>query len=211
MSAVQNLSDRRLVLRDLVVPRLEAEGYEVVLDPPPGMLPAFFGDYRPDAVALGGDRKLAIDVGGLSRRSRALHVPRFPEGSGWEHRLIFAPETQGSIPLGVVPDAQIDAALDRILPVFDAFGAVPAILMGWSVLEAVARSLLPAKASRGQPAATLIETLLFEGIVTPRDGELLRRVGDVRNVAAHGQLDATMARADVERFVGVLRAARAGS
>jgi len=208
VSAVESLSDRRRVLRDIVVPRLEAEGYQVYLDPPPQLLPPSFGAYRPDAIALRADRKLAVDVGGLVGRPRSVGVPTLPEGSGWEHRLIFAPGSDGVDGLDVVPGDEIDAAVERILPVFDAFGPVPAILFGWSVLEAVARSLLPAMTSRGQSATTLVETLLFEGIVTPRDGDLLRRVGGLRNAAAHGQLDTAVARADMERLVEIIRRTR---
>ena len=43
-------------LRTVVIPELQAEGYDVYLSPKRPRLPAFFGHFVPDAIALGEKR-----------------------------------------------------------------------------------------------------------------------------------------------------------
>lgn len=47
---------------DLVLPRLQAEGYEVYMHPSPSVLPSFMRSYRPDAIALKSGKKVAVEV-----------------------------------------------------------------------------------------------------------------------------------------------------
>ena len=45
-----------------LVPELQAEGYEVFLQPSQAQLPPFLKNYSPDAIALSRDKNLAIEV-----------------------------------------------------------------------------------------------------------------------------------------------------
>ena len=45
-----------------LLPRYEAEGFDVYINPSPSILPPFMQSYRPDAIALRKDKKIAIEV-----------------------------------------------------------------------------------------------------------------------------------------------------
>ena len=45
-----------------ILPRFKAEGFEVFVHPSPSILPPFMHAYRPDAIALSRDKKIAIEV-----------------------------------------------------------------------------------------------------------------------------------------------------
>ena len=49
-----------------LLPRYEAEGFDVYVNPSPSILPPFMQTYRPDAIALKKDKKIAIEVVGSS-------------------------------------------------------------------------------------------------------------------------------------------------
>lgn len=61
MMASLDSSSERSILESLV-PTLQAEGYHVLVQPPPFVLPPFMGSYRPDAVALKPGKNIAIEV-----------------------------------------------------------------------------------------------------------------------------------------------------
>ena len=52
----------RDVLLESLLPHYQAEGFEAFLNPAASILPPFMQEYRPDAVALRPDRKMAIEV-----------------------------------------------------------------------------------------------------------------------------------------------------
>jgi hypothetical protein len=58
-----SLPDTREVdVLESILPRYEAEGFEVFVHPSPSILPPFMQSYRPDAIALKPDKKVAIEV-----------------------------------------------------------------------------------------------------------------------------------------------------
>ena len=59
MSATET---REEVLLESLLPRYEAEGFTVIIHPSSSFLPPFMGSYRPDAIALSPDKKIAIEV-----------------------------------------------------------------------------------------------------------------------------------------------------
>ena len=58
MSSISSETD---FMRNLV-PQLEAEGYEIFLQPQPPVLPPFFGNLRPDAIARGKGKNIVIEL-----------------------------------------------------------------------------------------------------------------------------------------------------
>ena len=75
-----------------LTPELEAEGYEVFLQPAPPLTPAFLGDVRPDAIAIRGDKKLLIEIvrSGAKSERRLSDLNRLvSEHPGWELRVIL--------------------------------------------------------------------------------------------------------------------------
>ena len=79
------------MLEDLL-PRYQAEGFEVFLHPSPSILPPFMQSYRPDAVALRSDKKIAIEVirssGASAEKMRKLES-LFAPHKDWELRVLY--------------------------------------------------------------------------------------------------------------------------
>src|SRR4030095_7455519 len=93
------------VLLESLLPQYQAEGFEVFLKPSPSILPPFMHEYRPDAVALRPDRKLAIEVLRPSETSarkvqdiKSLFAPH----SDWELRVFYVSSSVTEKALDVV-------------------------------------------------------------------------------------------------------------
>ncbi len=74
-------------LLDVALAKLQEEGYDIYRRPPPHMLPAFMAGYRPDAIAIGPHKKIAIDI--IVEGANAAGGPR--------GRTAFAIRRTGSI------------------------------------------------------------------------------------------------------------------
>lgn len=191
---------------DLVLPRLQSEGYDVYVHPSPSILPPFMASYRPDAIALKEGKKIAIEVIGtgeqttqLVRRLRSL----FAEQAEWELQLIYAP------PLGAMPELSVASREDIVAAIREAEELLsdgrrmPAILMAYATFEAIGRALLPDQFKRPQSPGRLVEVLASEGLVTPDEAQIVRQAISVRNAVAHGGLG-PVDDAMVTRFIALL-------
>lgn len=204
-SSVSQLEDA--VFQNMV-PQLEAEGFQVFIQPSQMMLPPFLSAFRPDAVAYKDGRKIAIEVISQGaheetkiRRAREL----FAAHPDWELRLVYAPPRSLE---NVIPTSSknvIEEHLKRIEGSFDAMGPTAALLTAWAAFEAAARSLLPTKFGKAQTPARLLEALAFEGYITPDEADVLRQISTIRNEVAHGRLDVMPTRKQVESVVGITR------
>jgi hypothetical protein len=192
-----------------LLPKLEAEGFQVFLHPSPAMLPPFMQNLQPDAVAMKPDRKIAIEVTPAGRQAesklRRLQA-LFSNQPDWELRVVYAPPRTDDADISVASKAAVLETLDRLLRIFDDAGPLPALLTGWSVFEAAARNVIPDNLGRPQQPSRLIELLASGGYVTPDEAASLRRLGRLRNQAAHGRLDVPLTRPEIEDLVTTTRA-----
>jgi hypothetical protein len=204
MSWAQSASDAAIL--EMLLPNLKAEGFQVFLHPSRSILPPFMQGYQPDAIAMKADKKLAIE--GKSRFSQAEpHIQRlqelFSSHPDWELRIIYASTQNAERTIAVPPRKLVLENLDRLLKIFDEAGPVPALLTGWSVFEAAARGLIPGNLGRPQTPERLLEKLASEGYITPGEAAALRTLGQLRNDAAHGRLDAAVTRDQLADLVSV--------
>lgn len=196
---------------DTMVPELEADGFRVVIHPKRETLPTFLQGFQPDMVAYKDNKNLAIEI---IARAAAAPTSKLKERNlrqlfaghpDWELRVIFAPPNNSDVSIPVVSKQTISEHLDHLDSSIDSMGLTAALLTGWAVFEAAARAILPSSLTRPQPPARLIETLASEGYVTPDDADILRRLSRTRNEVAHGRLDLTPFRGDVELLIAVTR------
>jgi uncharacterized protein YutE (UPF0331/DUF86 family) len=80
-----------------------------------------------------------------------------------------------------------------------------ALVTSWANLEAISRALLPEQLGRPQPATRLIEVLATEGILTPGQADLLRQTAELRNAAAHGDLNAPLTQHQIDELISTTR------
>jgi uncharacterized protein YutE (UPF0331/DUF86 family) len=191
-----------------LLPKYQAEGFDVYVNPSPSILPPFMQAYRPDAIALKKDKKIAIEVVGSNARSdQKIQTLQslFADQSDWELRVFYASPVASSKSLEIVSTAAINESIQRVVDLKQAGHVLPALVMAWAALEAVGRALLPHQFQRPQTPARLVEVLGSEGYITPEEADKLRLASAVRNAVVHGQLDSTVDQKMLEKFVSVLK------
>jgi uncharacterized protein YutE (UPF0331/DUF86 family) len=197
----------RDVLLETLLPQYQAEGFEVFLNPSPSILPPFMHEYRPDAVALRPDRKIAIEVVRPSETSsrkvqdlKSLFAPH----SDWELRVFYVSSSASEKSLDVVSPQAIRNSIDRVRMLKSAGHLLPALIMAWATLEGVGRALLPESLKRPQTPRRLVEVLAEAGYVTPEEADLLRAEISLRNEAVHGRVDLIVDENQLDGFLEVL-------
>jgi len=195
-------------LLDSVLPDLEAEGFEVFVNPSPPIVPPFMRDHSPDAIALRKDKKLAIEIlreGAPSNRRLDALRELFSEHKDWELRVYWVSPTNVRKEIEGASRNVIEQSIKAIEELTAGGRARPALLMAWGTFEAIGRAILPDRLQRPQPPGRLIEVLAAEGHITPTEADHLRRLAESRNHLIHGGLEISIPEADLQRFVDILK------
>lgn len=189
---------------DTLEARWASEGYRLIRQPHPNELPAFLKGFQPDAIALGPEPSLVIEV--LRSRSRSTDTKvkqlqsLLAEHPDWRLEVIYAsPE---GVPLAAATDHDVQAALDEAKHVAE-IAPRPALLLTWSIFEAVGRRLEPGLAARSLTPGSLIDVMISTGRLPQADSHFLRQMAQARNAVAHGLLDLRPSRGDVLRLIEI--------
>jgi hypothetical protein len=203
MSAAE--TTERSVL-EAVMAHYKAEGFDFFVRPSPALLPAFMKGYRPDAIAIRPDKKIAIEVtrpGGPGERAKGLQE-RFSGQDDWEFVVFYAPPGAGVERIKAASREAIAHGIQAAIELRDTGKPAAALVMAWSALEAIGRVLLPDRLARPQPPASLIEILASEGYITPSEAKKLRDAAVTENAVAHGQLGTDVKRRELDALIAVL-------
>lgn len=207
MMASLDSSSERSILESLV-PTLQAEGYHVLVQPPPFVLPPFMGSYRPDAVALKPGKNIAIEVvspvrpgTGKTKKLQELFSPH----RDWEFRIYYAPSSNADPAIGVATKESISQVLAGLSQIMDTAGGVPTLLTAWAAFEAAGRVLAPDLLARPQTPLRLLEVLASEGYLTPEETDTMREILHVRNRAAHGDFNVAVGSEHLDRIMETIR------
>ncbi len=207
---IHSHSEARLLLVG-ILRDLEAADYEVHTESLADHLPRFVGAYRPDAIALGKPKNLAIEVNleGMPAKSAPDEIRRrFDEDPGWDLRVYYARPKRAAEPMEPVPLSSIDASIREVEELSGKGLEQLALLRAWATLEALGRKLLPGKFERAQTPGRLVEVLAFEGNLTPTEADLARDLLTDRNRFIHGSLDVEVDPSDLARFAETLKELR---
>jgi uncharacterized protein YutE (UPF0331/DUF86 family) len=191
-----------------LLPRYQAEGFDVYVNPSPSILPPFMQAYRPDAIALKKDKKIAIEVVGSTARSEEkikTLQSLFADHRDWELRVFYASPAASNKLLEVASIPAINESIRQVIDLRQAGHALPALVMAWATFEAIGRALLPEQFRRPQTPARLVEVLGSEGYITPEEADTLRAVGAIRNSVVHGKLDSAVDQNILEDFAAILK------
>jgi hypothetical protein len=190
----------------------EERGLEFHLQPPRKLVPSFLAGYVPDAIikrpdgggiiielkrqrSAGSDRQ-------LSKISKLVATEK-----GWEFRVIYEnPATEGPTQFAEPTLEQITARLDEVEDLANTGHPVPALILGWAVLEALARLASAHDRPRG-PLTPLqaVQTLAEEGYLESEAAHDLRQLANTRNAVAHGDLSAVVSAEQVGNLLWRLR------
>jgi len=198
-------------LLDAVVARYKAEGFDVFVHPSPSILPPFLRGYRPDAIAMRPDKRIAMEfVRPGSPSADKINQLRelFSPHKDWEFVVFYSSPGTSTAGIEVSSRDAIERAIQQTVDLQKAGQQVAALVMGWSALEAIARALLPERLARPQPPASLVDALASEGYLTPSEADMLRTAASVRNDAAHGKLTATVEPTQLDTLASALHTLR---
>jgi hypothetical protein len=192
-------------LLELTAEELEQDGYTVLLDPSSSMLPSQFRDLHPDAIAIGKQPHLLIEVAYGDQRS-SDRVQQFQNAirgnKEWALHLVYS----GNKPSGELTALtllEIVEPIQRIQGVAEK-DARAALLMCWATLEALARALLPKAFPRAQTPGRIVERLAGFAYITPSTAVFLRSMALKRNEFIHGQLLTSVHLGEISKFIAIL-------
>jgi REase_AHJR-like len=190
-----------------VLPELEAEGYEVFLQPNEVLLPEFFLGYRPDAVALSPKKNLAIEIARESPASRSKLQKLsslLKDQPNWELRVFWVSPHNAKPDLSIQLTENVKASLREAQELWSGGHYGSSLLIGWATFEAICRILMPKAFARPQTPGRLIEVLANEGYATPDESDRLRPLAQLRNSFIHGSLDVRMDKNEIDFFLQFL-------
>jgi hypothetical protein len=185
-------------------PHWIAKGYKVVRNPKAGDLPDFFRNYIPDALLLGQNPKVVVEIitkGNLIGQKRISNLKMLMEGhDDWRLEVLFAGKEPDELP--PMPNDAVQHSLESIRKLLPA-EPKSALLLCWATLEAIARRLEPAKTMRPQSPGRVVELLAGAGHVTPTEASQLRKAIQWRNRLIHGDLSVSLTPAEVGDMVKI--------
>ena len=186
-------------------PHWIAKGYKVVRNPKASDLPDFFKNYIPDALLLGQDPKVVVEVitkGNPIGQRRISNLKMLLEGhDDWRLEVLFAGKEPDKLPL--MSNEAVEQSLENIRQLLQA-EPKSALLLCWATLEAMARRLEPAKATQPLSAGSVVELLAREGHVTPGEARQLREAAHWRNHLIHGDLTLSLSSGQVAEIVEIV-------
>ncbi len=200
-------------LRDLKR-QSEERGLEFHIQPPGDLVPAFLAGYQPDAIIRRPDGggiiiELKRQRSAASDRQLSEMSKRVAAQKGWEFRVIYAnPAKEGPIQFAEPTAEQIAARLDEVEDLAKTGHPMAALILGWAVLESLARlaSAHDRQRYRGPlTALRAVQALAEEGYLESTAAHHLRQLANTRNAAAHGDLSTVVSAEQVGSLLGQLR------
>jgi hypothetical protein len=171
--------------------------------------------YRPDALALGKDKSIAIELKlrrePNSEKSLRSISERFRGQPLWELRVVYGDEVE-DLSIAAPTLEQIRVQLDEAETLLAQNHPRAALVLGWAAIEAIARTLsadFPASGSRTMRQA--IELLEHLGRLRFQEAQELRRLMPLRTKVVHGDFQTPVMAAEVEPVLKAARAALAAA
>jgi uncharacterized protein YutE (UPF0331/DUF86 family) len=210
-------SEQRVL--ELLRPQYEALGYLFIERPSGEALPAALEGFRPDAIAIGPQKKIAIEIKLRRDRSSPGQLQalseRLRKHPDWELRVIYGDFDGGddldlqNEPSTAVPRIEMEKQIDEAEALSRAGHHRAALILVWAALEAIARTAtLGETVGRGVRAPRqVLEILERMGRLTFEDADQLRNALTLRNAAVHGDYQTDVTSADVALAIRAARTA----
>lgn len=192
-------SNRDMEVLEALGANYRADGFQFMIEPSTNLVPPFLRPHRPDALALKGSGGVLIELVRVSQRQndRTQALARLVEGNpDWRLDIVLADNflrERGWIlepdAIPSLPEGRIGALREDLRRLIADGQASAAILLGWSLLEALTRSRvsrLVRPSARPLTGWQVVEQLTTFGLVEEGGYERLRRLLPIRNAIAHG-------------------------
>lgn len=191
----------------------EARGLKFYINPPREVVPTFLGDFQPDAIALGPEGGIVIEVKSQksrpSERQLAAIAKRISEHKGWEFRAIYlSPRTEEAPPIAKPTLSQLQAVFGEIDALIKGGYSTAAFIVLWAALESLARlasSLGGSERPESLSPIQVVQTLAEEGYIENEAADRLREMTKLRNAIVHGDLSIDVPADQISSMLDQLR------
>lgn len=192
----------------------EARGLKFYVNPPRGLIPDFLGDFQPDAIALGPEGGIIVEVkhrrNSASEKQLAAIAKKISSQKGWEFRIVYLnPPMDETPPIEKPTPEQLQGTFQEIEALAKGGHAAAALVTAWAALESLAR-LATAYSEAEQPRSfspmQAVQRLAEEGYLENESANHLREMVKLRNAVVHGDLSANVSPGQVEELLKELRA-----
>jgi uncharacterized protein YutE (UPF0331/DUF86 family) len=192
----------------------EARGMKFYLNPPREIIPDFLGDFRPDAIALGPEGGVIIEMklerNPASAKQLAAIAQKVSDQKGWEFRVIYLNRPLGEMPTIQKPTSeQLQTTLREIEELAKSGHRAAAFLRAWAALESLARlagANGEARNTKGLPPIQVIQILAEEGYLENEAADRLRKMVRLRNAVVHGDFSVDVSAEQLEDLLTQLQA-----
>jgi hypothetical protein len=191
----------------------EARGLKFYVNPPREIVPEFLGDFQPDAMALGPDGGIIIEVKNrrnpASEKQLAAIARRVSGQKGWEFRAIYLnPPMDETPPIAKPTPEQLQTTFGEIEALTKGGHPAAALVTAWAALESLAR-LASANGEARRPGdfspIQAIQMLAEDGYIEHETADRLREMAKLRNAVVHGDFSVDV---PVEQSEGLLKELR---
>ncbi len=190
-----------------LIPKLEAEGYEVYVHPSKTLLPSFMRSYIPDLIAFGTPKNLAIEIKRPSDAAKEslAHISALFDGQKeWDFRIYWATPNSAVGAIKRQSSESIGSIISEVRALAQATHYRPALLLCWAAFEAAGRAVVERRLAKPQTPLRLVEVLASEGYLTPSEADQLRLLAEKRNRLVHGEIDIVITKEEIDNFVEIL-------
>jgi hypothetical protein len=179
-----------------VAKQYRAEGYEVIVRPPPEQVPPFLVGHELDLLATRGDEKVVAEIR-LNRTALNdnAHVARLAElvnkQPGWRFDLVIleqeSPVKRIAVKSQEPTDEQFSEMIARARIAGSAGLSDMAIVYAWAVLEAAMRRLRDDAELYGRTTPSqLLNTIYSNGFLERDEFDRAREAWEIRTQSVHG-------------------------
>jgi uncharacterized protein YutE (UPF0331/DUF86 family) len=203
---------RERAVLEILREKYEDDGYSFFAYPPASVVPGFLQDYRPDAIAVRGEERVVIEIRQRSQRSEprlSRIAERFAAHPDWRFVVVYPDDVVPDLEsLGLSSAAEIEAQLREAEQLSRAKHHRAAFVLGWAIIEALARALQGGKerdSSVSRSPRELVEILERNGFIGFEDGRRLRDLVRLRNATVHGDFGVAVDQSAVEQLLQVAR------
>jgi uncharacterized protein YutE (UPF0331/DUF86 family) len=192
----------------------EARGLKFYVNPPREIVPEFLGDFRPDAIALGPEGGMVIEVKFQRSPESEQHLAAIARSvsaqKGWEFRAIYLnPASDEMPPIEKPTPEQLQATFREIEELTKGGHRVAAFVRAWAALESLTRLASANGETRSVtslPPIQVIQTLAEEGYLENEAADRLRQMVKLRNAVVHGDLSVDVPAEQLEDLLEQLQA-----
>jgi hypothetical protein len=205
--------DRRHILLERLREFYETRGYAFFIAPTPPLISDDILKLKPDAAAFRGEEKLILR---LVTRAKSDGKPSTnspvsikPVGTNWKEVVYWAPVLENN-ELAIPDIKALHEAVVELEGVAHAGHFRAALMMGWSLLEAIARERLVSVNGDMQDQSVFspvraVDFLEQHGDLDFKLAAKLRELAKVRNKVAHGDFSETVSSAQIAELTQTLK------